>query len=292
MESFRSSFGDHNEAWWFFSEAYRSQMAGQLQKARELYERSIELLPTAEAYTFLGWTFSFLHRVEEAIACCERAIEIDPEFGNPYNDIGAYLMAQGKLEESLPWLDLGQPREIDSDLPRKKLADVPPSGRSLAVAVYLDPADGRRAEDARAFHPVVVLTGGTIAEAVHRELARLSPGSGVDWSRIHLWWGDERFVPAGSPDRNAGQARAAFIDALDVPAERVHEVASTEQAADVDEAATAYAAELAEHAPDGFDVVMLGVGPGALPSDAHRNAEASPALREITSTFAATMKDE
>lgn len=111
--------------------------------------------------------------------------------------------------------------------------------------------------------PQVVLTGGTIAEAVHRELARLSPGSGVDWSRIHLWWGDERFVPAGSPDRNAGQARAAFIDALDVPAERVHEVASTEQAADVDEAATAYAAELAEHAPDGFDVVMLGVGPDA-----------------------------
>lgn len=111
--------------------------------------------------------------------------------------------------------------------------------------------------------PQVVLTGGTIAEAVHREVARLSPGSGVDWSRVHLWWGDERFVPLDSPDRNAGQARAAFIDALDVPAERVHEVASTEQAADVDEAATAYAAEVARHAPDGFDVVMLGVGPDA-----------------------------
>lgn len=111
--------------------------------------------------------------------------------------------------------------------------------------------------------PQVVLTGGTIAEAVHREVARLSPGSGVDWDRVHLWWGDERFVPHDSPDRNAGQVRAAFIDALGVPAERVHEVASTEQAADVDEAATAYAAELAGHAPDGFDVVMLGVGPDA-----------------------------
>lgn len=111
--------------------------------------------------------------------------------------------------------------------------------------------------------PHVVLTGGTIAESVHREIARLSPASDVDWTRVHLWWGDERFVPAGSPDRNAGQARNAFIDALDVPAERVHEVASTEQAADVDEAAAAYAAELAERAPDGFDVVMLGVGPDA-----------------------------
>lgn len=111
--------------------------------------------------------------------------------------------------------------------------------------------------------PQVVLTGGTIAEAVHREVARLSPGGEVDWTRVGLWWGDERFVPRDSPDRNAGQARAAFIDGLGVPAELVHEVASTEQAADVDEAAASYAAELAEHAPDGFDVVMLGVGPDA-----------------------------
>lgn len=113
--------------------------------------------------------------------------------------------------------------------------------------------------------PQVVLTGGTIAEAVHREVARLSSGARgeVDWTRVALWWGDERFVPRASPDRNAGQARAAFIDSLGVPADHVHEVASTEQASDVDEAAASYAEELAVHAPDGFDVVMLGLGPDA-----------------------------
>ena len=111
--------------------------------------------------------------------------------------------------------------------------------------------------------PQVVLTGGTIAGAVHREVARLSPGSEVDWTRVGLWWGDERFVAADSPERNAGQARADLVDGLDVPAEHVHEVPSADQAVDVDEAAAAYAAELGEHAPDGFDVVMLGVGPDA-----------------------------
>lgn len=111
--------------------------------------------------------------------------------------------------------------------------------------------------------PQVVLTGGTIARAVHRELARLSPGSDVDWTRVGLWWGDERFVAADSADRNAGQARADLLDAVGVPPAHVHVIPSTEQAGDVDEAATAYAAEVAAHAPTGFDVVMLGVGPDA-----------------------------
>ena len=109
--------------------------------------------------------------------------------------------------------------------------------------------------------PHVVLTGGTIAEEVHREVARLSPGSGVDWTRVHLWWGDERFVDAGSPDRNADQARAAFIDAVGVPTQHVHEVATTQRAVDVDAAAASYAAEVGARGPEEFDVVMLGVGP-------------------------------
>lgn len=67
--------------------------------------RSIELFPTAEAYTFRGWAFSHQDRVDEAIAECKRAIEVDPAFGNPYNDIGAYLIQQGKLEEAIPWLE-------------------------------------------------------------------------------------------------------------------------------------------------------------------------------------------
>ena len=86
-------------------EAYRRQIAGDLEGAIETYRRSIAMCPTAEAHTFLGWTYSFQGRLEEATAECLRAIEVDPDFGNPYNDIGVYLMQQGKLEEAIPWLE-------------------------------------------------------------------------------------------------------------------------------------------------------------------------------------------
>lgn len=107
--------------------------------------------------------------------------------------------------------------------------------------------------------PQIALTGGTIAEDIHREIARLSPDSGVDWTRVVVWWGDERFVAPDSPDRNSGQARAAFLDA--VGATQVHEMPSTADAADVDAGAAAYAATLREHGSGGFDIVMLGLGP-------------------------------
>jgi len=84
--------------------AYRAQMNGKLDEAERLYLRSIEAFPTAEAHTFLGWTYSFAERYEEAIAQCRLAIEVDPDFGNPYNDIGAYLIAQDKPGEAIPWL--------------------------------------------------------------------------------------------------------------------------------------------------------------------------------------------
>ncbi len=88
-----------------WQEAYRYQMQGELDGAIEGYRRSIEVCPTAEAHTFLGWAMSFQGRLDEATAECLRAIEIDPEFGNPYNDIGVYLMQQGKLDEAIPWLE-------------------------------------------------------------------------------------------------------------------------------------------------------------------------------------------
>src|SRR5919197_1708303 len=86
-------------------EAYRHQMAGDLDRAIEVYRRSIAVRPTAEAHTFLGWTYSFQSRLEEAIAECHRAIAVDPDFGNPYNDIGVYLMQQDNLDEAIPWLE-------------------------------------------------------------------------------------------------------------------------------------------------------------------------------------------
>jgi len=85
--------------------AYRYQMEGNLERAIEHYQRSVAVHPTAEAHTFLGWSMSFQGRLEEATAECLRAIEIDPDFGNPYNDIGVYLMQQGKLDEAILWLE-------------------------------------------------------------------------------------------------------------------------------------------------------------------------------------------
>ena len=85
--------------------AYRFQMEGELDAAIEHYQRSVALHPTAEAHTFLGWSLSAQGRLEEATAECLRAIEIDPDFGNPYNDIGVYLMQQGRLDEAIPWLE-------------------------------------------------------------------------------------------------------------------------------------------------------------------------------------------
>jgi Tfp pilus assembly protein PilF len=88
-----------------FEQAYELQMARQYEQAISLYKQSIEVYPTAEAHTFLGWTYSFQERLDEAIEECHRAIEVDPDFGNPYNDIGVYLMQKGRFVEALPWLE-------------------------------------------------------------------------------------------------------------------------------------------------------------------------------------------
>jgi 6-phosphogluconolactonase len=109
--------------------------------------------------------------------------------------------------------------------------------------------------------PQVALTGGTIADAVHRELTRLSASSEVDWSRVVVWWGDERFVPPDSPDRNAEQARAGFLSTVGVDPAKVHEMPSTADAPDVDAAAVAYSDLVRTHGSGEFDVMMLGVGP-------------------------------
>ncbi len=87
-----------------FEEARRAQSLGRLEEAAELYRRSIALHPTAEAHTFLGWAYAGLGRHEEAIRECRRAIALDPDFGNPYNDIGAYLVELGRFDEAVPWL--------------------------------------------------------------------------------------------------------------------------------------------------------------------------------------------
>lgn len=89
----------------YFQKGDERQMHGEREEAIALYTQSIEAYPTAEAYTFRGWTYSFLGNHESAIADCLEAIKVDPEFGNPYNDIGAYLIEQEKWEEAIPWFE-------------------------------------------------------------------------------------------------------------------------------------------------------------------------------------------
>lgn len=109
--------------------------------------------------------------------------------------------------------------------------------------------------------PHVALTGGSIADEIHREVARRAPDSSVDWGRVEFWWGDERFVSSDSADRNALQAREAMLDALGVDPLRVHEAPGSDLVDDVQAAARAYARELHEHGAEEFELVMLGLGP-------------------------------
>ena len=138
------------------------------------------------------------------------------------------------------------------------LVEVHDSSEALATAVAGELLSRLADLQSSDREPTVALTGGTIAEAIHRELARLSPGSGVDWTRVSIWCGDERFVAADSPDRNVGQARAAFLDA--VGATQVHSAPASDEVASVDESAEAYARAFGEHGA-GFDILMLGIGP-------------------------------
>jgi 6-phosphogluconolactonase len=121
--------------------------------------------------------------------------------------------------------------------------------------------DRIEAAQARGETPDIGLTGGSIAEELHRELARRAVDSSVDWSRVRFWWGDERFVPADSPDRNAGQARAALLDHVSVDPANVHEVPASDQVATAEDAAKAYSTALREHGAGFFEVLMLGIGP-------------------------------
>ncbi|MFI0721255.1 6-phosphogluconolactonase [Streptomyces sp. NPDC021224] len=115
----------------------------------------------------------------------------------------------------------------------------------------------------------VVLTGGRNGNALLAALAQSPARDAVDWARLDVWWGDERFLPDGDPERNVTQA-AVLLDAVPLDPARVHPMAPSDgpYGSDLEAAAGAYAAELAAAAgPEShtrvpaFDVLMLGVGP-------------------------------
>lgn len=139
-----------------------------------------------------------------------------------------------------------------------------------------------RLVDAQSLHRPVhaVLTGGTIGIRLLADAADSPLRDAVDWTGVHVWWGDERFLPAGHADRNDTQARNALLDGLPLPPENVHPVPGpgAPGIGSPEDAAAAYAAELARYAtaPEGsslqpsddagpavpvFDVLLLGMGP-------------------------------
>jgi Tfp pilus assembly protein PilF len=93
------------QAYLLWQEGYQLHLAGAYEEAIKRFEASIELHPTAEAHTFLGWSMSYLGRLEGAIEECKKATAIDPDFGNPYNDIGVYLIDLGRPDEAIGWLE-------------------------------------------------------------------------------------------------------------------------------------------------------------------------------------------
>src|SRR5690625_2097774 len=117
-----------------------------------------------------------------------------------------------------------------------------------------------------------VLTGGTVGIGTLRRIRASAAATAVDWSQVHIWWGDERFVPAGDPERNEVQAREALLDFLvsecGLPEENIHVMAApgTGGSETAEQAAQAYCSELARYAQDGravpeFDLLLLGMGP-------------------------------
>ncbi len=116
----------------------------------------------------------------------------------------------------------------------------------------------------------IVLTGGGIGGATLRELASSPARDAIDWDRLDVWWGDERFLPAGHSDRNETQARDALLDHVNIDPERLHPMAASDGVGgdDLDAAADAYAEALRaaarpeDHGPaPSFDILLLGVGP-------------------------------
>ena len=131
-----------------FERAYRAQMSGRLDEAIDLYKESIAICETAEAHTFLGWVYSMQRSYDDAIDCCHRAIEVDPDFGNPYNDIGAYLIELGRLDEAVTWLERAkhtvryEPRQFPHvNLGRIHVMrhDIVAAARELRAAVAIEP---------------------------------------------------------------------------------------------------------------------------------------------------------
>ncbi|EHB50538.1 6-phosphogluconolactonase [Mycolicibacterium rhodesiae JS60] len=121
----------------------------------------------------------------------------------------------------------------------------------------------------------IVLTGGGTGIGLLKHVG--AHEAAIDWSKAHIFWGDDRFVPADDAERNDKQAREALLDHIDIPAANVHPMAASdgEFGDDIDAAARAYEQVL----PPAFDVHLLGMG-----GEGHINSlfPHTPAVAETT----------
>lgn len=117
--------------------------------------------------------------------------------------------------------------------------------------------------DAQANRDVVhvSLTGGSLGSDLWASMAVLPARSAVDWSRVELWWGDERYLPAGDPDRNDVQNDAAGLASLPLDPARVHRVLGPDASDSAEASAAAYGELMGASGAGAFDVMILGVGP-------------------------------
>jgi 6-phosphogluconolactonase len=148
-----------------------------------------------------------------------------------------------------------------SNLEIRVLADR--SALADAIAVRLLTRIGQI--QAERHHAIVCLTGGTTGTSALAALAASPLRDTVDWAQISFWWGDERYLAAGDPERNETGAREVLLDLVEVNQDQVHPMAVTGQFDTVEAAAASYARELEEAAPEGarapqFDICLLGVG--------------------------------
>lgn len=107
----------------------------------------------------------------------------------------------------------------------------------------------------------VVLTGGSMGSAIIASLCEVPGRTAVDWRHVSIWWGDERYLPGGDPERNDTQNDEAGLGTLGLDPSRVHRIAGPDTSSSAEASARAYAETLREHGADTFDVVLLGVGP-------------------------------
>jgi 6-phosphogluconolactonase len=156
----------------------------------------------------------------------------------------------------------------DSGAAKRVVIQTDPDALGTAVATRFVRIVQRQVDAGEQVH--ICLTGGSMAGRVLSAAAADPRAASIDWSDVHFWWGDERYVPLGSDERNDTVAHQVFLDVLDIPRENIHAVAGSDGTLDLDAAAVAYADELAQFAPadasgpwPSFDICFLGVGPDA-----------------------------